>query len=67
MNILLDTHIVLWAIADPNKLSHKAIELLKNNNNLYVSVASVWEVAIKNIRHPEDIPMSDFNILPLKV
>ncbi len=79
MNILLDTHIVLWAITEPNKLSKKALELLEdNNNNFYVSIASVWEVAIKNIRHPEDIPMSDFeyvnfstmsgfDILPLKV
>ncbi|MBR2207739.1 MAG: type II toxin-antitoxin system VapC family toxin [Synergistaceae bacterium] len=79
MNILLDTHIALWAITEPTKLSKKALELLQNgNNNFYVSVASVWEVAIKNIRHPEDIPMSDFeyanfcvvsgfNILPLRV
>ena len=79
MNILLDTHIVLWAITEPNKLSKKALELLEdNNNNFYVSIASVWEVAIKNIRHPEDMPMSDFEyvnfsvisgfeILPLKV
>ena len=79
MNILLDTHIVLWAITEPTKLSKKALELLEDNsNNFYVSIASVWEVAIKSIKHPEDIPMSDFeyanfcvmsgfNILPLKV
>ena len=68
MNILLDTHIVLWAITEPNKLTKKTLELLEdNNNNFYVSIASVWEVAIKNIRHPEDIPMSDFEYVNFSV
>ena len=78
MNILLDTHIALWVIAEPYKLSKKTLKLLDDNNNFYVSIASVWEVAIKNIKHPEDVPMSDFeyvnfcvmsgfDILPLKV
>ena len=79
MNILLDTHIALWTIVKPEKLSDKALELLcDNNNNLYVSIASVWEVAIKHIKHSDKIPMSEFeyvdfcglsgfNIFPLKV
>ena len=79
MKILLDTHVALWAITEPDKLSKKALELLSDrNNNFYVSVVSVWEVAIKNIKHPENIPMSEFEyvnfcaisgfeILPLKV
>ena len=79
MNILLDTHIALWAMVKPKKLSQKALELLcDNSNDFYVSIASVWEVAIKHIKHPEDIPMSEFeyvnfcelsgfNFLPLKV
>ena len=79
MNILLDTHIALWAIVKPEKLSEKALELLyDNSNDLYVSIASVWEVAVKHIRHPDKIPMSEFeyadfcgltgfNIFPLKV
>ena len=79
MNILLDTHIALWAIDDPEKVSRKALELLVDKNNaLYVSIVSMWEVAIKHIRHPDDIPMSEFEyanfcklsgfkLLPLKV
>ena len=79
MNILLDTHIALWAIVKPEKLSEKALEFLcDNSNDFYVSIASVWEVAVKHIRHPDMIPMSEFeyvdfcgltgfNIFPLKV
>lgn len=79
MNILLDTHIALWAIVKPEKLSEKALELLcDNSNDFYVSIVSVWEVAVKHIKHPDKIPMSEFeyvnfcgmsgfNIFPLKV
>ena len=61
MNILLDTHIALWAIVKPEKLSKKALELLcDNSNDLYVSIVLVWEVAIKHSIHPDKIPMSEF-------
>ena len=48
MNLLADTHIVLWAAAEPKKLSKSADALLgDDDNNLYFSAASIWEVAIK--------------------
>ena len=79
MNILLDTHIALWAVAETKKLPEKCIELFQvEDNNFYVSIASVWEVAIKNILRPDKVVMSDFeyvnlcemsgfNMLPLRV
>ncbi|MDY6930107.1 MAG: type II toxin-antitoxin system VapC family toxin [Pseudomonadota bacterium] len=49
MNLLLDTHILLWAAAEPFKLSPKATALTSNEDNrLYFSAASLWEVVIKN-------------------
>ena len=48
MNILLDTHTILWALSDDEKLSDKAkMEILSPENNKLVSLASAWEVAIK--------------------
>lgn len=45
----MDTHIALWAIADTSKLSDEVRELLeKESNQIFYSVASVWEVAIKH-------------------
>ena len=49
MNLLLDTHLLLWAAAEPNKLSPEATAMISNENNrLYFSAASIWEVVIKN-------------------
>lgn len=48
MKLLLDTHLLLWAAAHPNRLSAAALRLIDNPaNELYFSAASVWEVAIK--------------------
>lgn len=48
MRILLDTHILLWSVAQSDRLPPAARELLENmENSLYCSVASLWEIAIK--------------------
>lgn len=48
MNLLLDTHILLWAAFDQNKIAAAARSLMANPaNTLWFSVASLWEVAIK--------------------
>lgn len=48
MNILLDTHILIWALEDSDRLSDKARELIINPaNGVFVSAASVWEITIK--------------------
>ena len=48
MRILLDTHILLWALADSPRLSARARELLADpDSDCWVSSASVWEIAIK--------------------
>jgi len=48
MKLLLDTHLLLWAAGEPNRLRATATKLIKNPaNELIFSAASIWEVAIK--------------------
>jgi len=48
MRALLDTHAFLWWIADDPRLSPRAREIIANSNNeLFLSAASGWEMAIK--------------------
>ena len=49
MNLLLDTHLLLWAAIGSEKLSAEARNMINNNaNRVYFSAASIWEVVIKN-------------------
>lgn len=47
MNLLLDTQIYLWFLADSRKLSKKAKSRIEATDGVFVSAASIWEVAIK--------------------
>lgn len=48
MKVLLDTHTFIWWDTDPNHLSAQALLICQDaNNQLLLSVASVWEMAIK--------------------
>ncbi|MGH9899665.1 MAG: type II toxin-antitoxin system VapC family toxin [Pyrinomonadaceae bacterium] len=48
MKLLLDTHIFLWWVDHPEKLSHAALSALEDEaHDLLLSVASVWEMQIK--------------------
>ena len=47
MRLLLDTHIILWSAAEPEKLSQNIIEDFKNDSNeLWFSPISVWEILL---------------------
>ena len=49
MNLLLDTHTLLWLMQGASFLSPTATALLANSaNRVYLSMASVWEIAIKS-------------------
>ncbi|WP_310482537.1 type II toxin-antitoxin system VapC family toxin [Chamaesiphon sp. VAR_48_metabat_403] len=48
MKLLLDTQCFLWCFAEPERLNPTAIEqIVAEDNELFFSVASVWEIAIK--------------------
>lgn len=47
MRVLLDTHIFIWATLDDPRLSPVARALIEDASDVYVSAASIWEIAIK--------------------
>ena len=50
MKYLLDTHILLWAAYEPGKLPGSCRDKLSDRNNILLfSLASIWEISIKDI------------------
>lgn len=59
MNLLLDTHVALWAITDSPKLPKKARELIESpKSSVWISAATLWEIAIKHGLGRGDMPVS---------
>ncbi|HRZ38803.1 MAG TPA: type II toxin-antitoxin system VapC family toxin [Candidatus Paceibacterota bacterium] len=59
MKLLLDTHLLLWAAGDPDRLSAAARALIgAPENELWFSAASVWEIAIKRGLGREDFQVN---------
>lgn len=59
MNLLLDTHVALWCITDHPRLSVRARELVSTPSaTIWVSAASLWEIAIKHALGRGDMPVS---------
>jgi PIN domain nuclease of toxin-antitoxin system len=78
MKLLLDTHTFLWFIADNPRLSKQAKALLESDAELLLSIASLWEIAIKisigrlalaepyETFIPEQLVLNDIAILPIE-
>jgi len=48
MRILLDTHLLIWAVVEPDRLDTKTADDLEDaGNEILFSAASIWEIAIK--------------------
>lgn len=57
MTLLLDTHVLLWWLEDPNLLSKNARTAIRDGGNtVYVSAAVAWEIAIKKALGKLDAP-----------
>jgi PIN domain nuclease of toxin-antitoxin system len=73
MSLLLDTHVVLWWLTDAPSLSDDIKSRLDHEPDVYVSAATIWEVAIKQaigrLIAPHDLPErirdSGFRRLPI--
>lgn len=56
MNLLLDTHLLIWALNEDPRLPDKAKEMILDPDNaVYYSTASIWEVSIKHTNHPDNV------------
>jgi PIN domain nuclease of toxin-antitoxin system len=79
VNLLIDTHTFLWFVNDDPRLSETAVALLESDNTIFLSITSIWEIAIKvsinklTLPQPfgtfvrEQIPLNDIALLPLRV
>jgi PIN domain nuclease of toxin-antitoxin system len=60
VNLLLDTHVVLWWLADDPSLSEEIKDRLDHEPDVRVSAVTIWEIAIKQalgkIAAPTDLP-----------
>lgn len=75
MRILLDTHVFLWVVSDSPRLSQTARTQIEKAAEVFVSVASLWEISIKSVTGKIDadieamawaIHESGFNELPVR-
>jgi PIN domain nuclease of toxin-antitoxin system len=79
VRLLLDTHVFLWFILDDPRLSVRADALISDPaNQVEVSPASYWEIAIKisigkyalpepyEVFMPREIAVNDFRVLPIE-
>jgi PIN domain nuclease of toxin-antitoxin system len=58
LKLLLDTHAVLWVLANDRRLSQTARELVEDeDHSCFLSAASVWEIAIKRSVGKLDAPV----------
>ncbi len=80
MKLLLDTHTLLWFIAGSASLSAYARSLIEDiANEKFVSIASIWETAIKisigkmslsapfDVLFPHQLKINGFELLPIKI
>ncbi len=75
MRYLLDTHVLLWARSQPEELSSEARSALElSGNSLFVSMASLWECAIKSslgkLALPDNfyrIVLRDYQIVAIEI
>jgi PIN domain nuclease of toxin-antitoxin system len=76
MNLLLDTHVLLWSFSSPERLSRAAQNAIEDPANLvFVSAAVTWEIEIKarlgKLRVPSDLlaqlAAANFQELPITI
>ncbi len=58
MRVLLDTHVALWAVTGNRRLSPRARQALLAADEVFVSTATVWEIAIKHALGKGDMPVA---------
>lgn len=66
MRILLDSHILLWALTDSDRLPENAKQLIRDkSNDVFYSAVSVWELSVKHDLRPDEIPFSADRLIRL--
>jgi PIN domain nuclease of toxin-antitoxin system len=64
LRLLLDTHVLIWAMQQPDRLSsHARAAIADRRNEILVSAASVWEIAIKVASGRLSFPVADVDVM----
>lgn len=64
MNLLVDSHVAIWWLADPARLSARArAALADGRNQVQLSVASIWEIGLKAARNQLRLPADYVDLL----
>lgn len=59
MNLLLDTHVLLWWLDNPQQLSQASLDAISDTDNVvFVSAAVLWEIAIKRALGKLDVSLA---------
>ncbi len=59
MRVLLDTHILIWALTNNSLLPEKAKRIIVDfDNDIYYSIVSLWEIEIKHLTNPKNLSVS---------
>lgn len=68
MNILLDTHILLWHLTDNPRLRTEQSAIIENpENTLFFSIVSLWEIAIKSSLGKLEVVQPIDTLLPKEI
>jgi PIN domain nuclease of toxin-antitoxin system len=68
VNLLIDTHILLWLLVGSPRVSSELLAILANRRNaVFLSVASTWEIAIKVGLGKLDLPSGLHTWLPAEL
>jgi PIN domain nuclease of toxin-antitoxin system len=63
LRLLLDTHVLIWALAEPRRLKAGVREIILDRaNDVLFSAASIWEIAIKAA-----LGRADFGVSPQEI
>lgn len=64
MNLLVDSHVAIWWLDDPARLSARArAALADGRNQVQLSVASIWEIGLKAARNQLRLPADYVDVL----
>lgn len=67
MNLLLDTVTFLWVLKNSTEIAERTRSVLDDSSNdLFLSAASVWEIAIKYGRHQLPLPQPPHVLIPVQ-
>lgn len=64
MNILLDTHVLIWCFFSAKKIPDDIKDMITDpENNIFYSSLSVWEIALKHSKRPDQMPVAPERII----